>query len=78
MIDHPTIFGSALFCGAGILCLKGPRRSELWRYAIAAVDCMRARMEDAMLARVMVEDRRDMRRLMRSVGRPAQVAEVGQ
>ena len=72
-MDHLTIFGSALFCAAPILWLKGPRRSELWRYAIAGVDWVRARMEDAMLARVMVEDRRDMRRLMRSVERPAQL-----
>jgi hypothetical protein len=72
-MDHLTLSGSALFCVAGIVWLKGPRRSELWRQSIAGVDWIRARMEDAMLARVMVEDRRDMRRLMRSVERPAQL-----
>lgn len=72
-MDHLTISGSALFCVAGLVWLKGPRRSELWRHAITGVDWIRARMEDAMLARVMVEDRRDRRRLIRSVERPAQL-----
>ena len=64
-MENLTIFGSSLFCAAGLLWIKGPRRSEMWRHLIEGLDWLRARMEDAMLAAEFRERRRDSRRKTR-------------
>lgn len=61
-MENLTIFGCALFCAGPILWLKGPRRSEMWRYGIECVDWIRARMEDALIVAELRERRRDFRR----------------
>jgi len=65
-MENLTIFGSALFCVAPILWLKGPRRSEMWRHLIEGLDWLRAMCEDALIVAELRERRRDSRRKLRS------------
>lgn len=64
-MENLTIFGSSLFCIGGLLWIKGPRRSEIWRHLIEGLDWLRDRMEDALIVAELRERRRDHRRKLR-------------